>query len=216
MTEPTEAEGRPTGMNATVCTDDGTLLARAFRHGDEQAYADLVTLYRDRLYRLAYRLTGRQEDALDVVQDAFLKVYKDINAWTERASFYSWVYRVTSNLAIDRLRRRKRDRSAKAKIQERTRSFVPDPTDAIAELSERRHRLGMVKAAIDTLPEGQREIMVLRHFEGLSLREIATLRGCALGTVKSTLFQALKSLKRQLPDQGSPRSSEPTQGRRAS
>ena len=83
--------------------DDGSRLAREFREGREEAFPELVELLRERLYRVAFRLTGSSEDAFDVVQEAFVKVYRDIGAWNERSAFYSWLYRVATNLAIDKL-----------------------------------------------------------------------------------------------------------------
>jgi RNA polymerase sigma-70 factor (ECF subfamily) len=177
--------------------DDGSRLAREFREGREDAYPELVGLYRERLFRLAFRLTGSSEDALDVVQDAFVKVYKDIGSWNERSAFYSWLYRVASNLAIDRLRRRRKDRElANGVAQDRA-----EGRDNVAELVEQRaneHALTRLAAAVATLPEGQRTVVTLRHYEGLSLKEIAEIRGCALGTVKSTLHQAFRSIQRAL------------------
>jgi RNA polymerase sigma-70 factor (ECF subfamily) len=177
--------------------DDGSRLAREFRAGREEAFPELVELFRERLYRLAYRLTGSAEDALDVVQDAFVKVYKDMDAWNERSAFYSWLYRVTTNLAIDRLRRRKKDRALASGIAAERRG----ERDEIAELVEARETefaLGRLAAAVAELPEGQRTVVTLRHYEGLSLKEIAEIRGCALGTVKSTLHQAFRSIQRAL------------------
>lgn len=177
--------------------DDGSRLAREFRGGREEAFPELVGLYRERLFRLAFRLTGSSEDALDVVQDAFVKVYKDIDAWNERSAFYSWLYRVASNLAIDRLRRRRKDRELAGEV---ARGGLSE-RDNVAELVEQRaneHALSRLAAAVETLPEGQRAVVTLRHYEGLSLKEIAEIRGCALGTVKSTLHRAFRSIQRAL------------------
>jgi RNA polymerase sigma-70 factor (ECF subfamily) len=146
---------------------------------------------------VAFRLTGSSEDALDVVQDTFVKVYRDIESWNERSAFYSWLYRVATNLAIDRLRRRKKDRElANGAAHERA-----TEQDNVAELVDARateHELERLSKAVALLPEGQRTVVTLRHYEGLSLREIADLRGVALGTVKSTLHQAFRSLQRAL------------------
>ncbi len=181
--------------------DDASRLAREFRGGREEAFPELVELLRERLYRVAYRLTGSSDDALDAVQDAFVKVYRDIDAWNERSAFYSWLYRVATNLAIDRLRRRKKDREL---MTERARDReAPEAggagRDNVAEMIDARateHELGRLARAVQGLPEGQRTIVVLRHYEGLSLKEISEMRGVALGTVKSTLHQAFRNLQR--------------------
>jgi len=178
--------------------DEGSRLARAFRAGDEEAFAGLVALFRERLYRLAYRLTGSSEDALDVVQDALWKVYRSIGQWNERSAFYSWLYRVTTNLSIDRLRRRKKNRDLLAHARQERRAPVPDPAATVSSRDDHDHHLAIVQRLVYELPEGQRAVMVLRHFEGLSLKEIAEVRGCAVGTVKSALHQAFRNLQRAL------------------
>ena len=177
--------------------DDGSRLAREFRDGREEAFPELVELLRERLYRVAFRLTGSSDDAFDVVQEAFVKVYKDIGAWNERSAFYSWLYRVTTNLAIDRLRRRKKDRELASGVAAERRPEANN-VDELIEARATEHELGRLAAAVATLPEGQRTVVTLRHYEGLSLKEIADIRGCALGTVKSTLHQAFRSIQRAL------------------
>lgn len=176
-------------------------LARAFARGDESAFEALQAQVRDRLYRLAYRITGRRDDALDVVQDALFKVYRDIGAWNERSAFYSWLYRVTTNLAIDRLRRRRRRTVLQQRIAERS-SRRPRPGAEHEAVVDARHddavRLAQLRRAVDRLAPQQRAVVALRHYEGLPLAEIARIRGCALGTVKSTLHQALRNLQRML------------------
>lgn len=182
----------------TETADDATRLAREFRDGREEAFPELVELLRERLFRLAWRLTGSSEDAFDCVQDAFVKVYRDIGAWNERSAFYSWLYRVTTNLAIDRLRRRKKDRELASDVA-RERPLAG--RDTVAEVIERNateHELGRLARAVAGLPDGQRVVVTLRHYEGLSLQEIAEQRGIALGTVKSTLHQAFRNLQRAL------------------
>ncbi len=183
---------------AAHADDLGTRLAREFRDGREEAFPELVELFRERLFRLAYRLTGSTEDAFDVVQDTFLRIYRDIGAWNERSAFYSWVYRVASNLAIDRLRRRKKERALAAGLARERPGEARDAVEEIAEASHLEHELARLAAAVGRLPEGQRAVVTLRHYEGLSLKEIAEIRGCALGTVKSTLHQAFRSIQRAL------------------
>ncbi|HVY60381.1 MAG TPA: RNA polymerase sigma factor [Planctomycetota bacterium] len=177
--------------------DEASRLAREFRDGREEAFPELVELLRERLYRVAFRLTGTSDDAMDVVQDAFVKVYKDIGAWNERSAFYSWLYRVATNLAIDRLRRRKKDREL-ANGAARERAYERDSIAELVDARETEHELRRLASAVAGLPEGQRTIVTLRHYEGLSLKEISEVRGVALGTVKSTLHQAFRSLQRAL------------------
>jgi RNA polymerase sigma-70 factor, ECF subfamily len=177
---------------------DGNEQALAFKAGDDQAFAALVEIYQERFYRVAYRVLGDPDEALDVVQDGFVKIHNRIGSWDGQARFASWAYRIITNLAIDGLRRRGRERKAwETKAQERT-EVEEDCTQDALVAQERQHLLGQVKDAIADLPPGQRTVVALRHYEGFSLKEIAEARGCALGTVKSTLHQAFRSLRRTL------------------
>ncbi len=197
-------------MAAAIETDSekGTRLARAYRDGRREAFDELVDLYQTRLYRLAYRITRNSEDALDVVQDAFVRVASGIDRWDGRSSFYSWVYRVTANLAIDGLRDRTRFKKASEKRladdQARGRS-KPTSDDEAFDPEEKAALLGELRDAIDALPPAQRAIVAMRHYDGLPLREIAEIRGVAVGTVKSTLFQAFRSLTRSFGQAARPR-----------
>lgn len=172
-------------------------LARAYKHGDEQAFSELAELARERLYRLAYRMLGHSDQALDVVQEALMKAYTGIDAWTERAAFFSWIYRVTTNLAIDRMRQRKRQRNLHDGLRERTQ--VPESDlSKFVEAQATEHYLAQLRQAVDALPPRQKAMVVLRHYEGLQLRDIAEIQACAVGTVKSTLHQAFSSLRQTL------------------
>jgi RNA polymerase sigma-70 factor, ECF subfamily len=172
-------------------------LALAFKQGDDDVFGELIELYQERLYRLAYRITTDADDALDVVQEAFIKVHNNIAHWNQTASFYSWAYRIASNLAIDVVRRRSRDRKAKDRIARAQGDMlgVAPATDDPLEQEDMARMLDKVRSAIEQLPPGQRSIVALRHYEGLSLNEIAEIRDCAVGTVKSTLHQAFRKLR---------------------
>jgi RNA polymerase sigma-70 factor, ECF subfamily len=172
-------------------------LAQAFKQGDHAVFGELIESYQERLYRLAYRITTDADDALDVVQEAFIKIHRSIEKWNQTASFYSWAYRITSNLAIDVVRRRGRDRKAKdriARFQGAALGVAPSEDDPL-EQEEMAAMIEKVRDAIEQLPPGQRSIVALRHYEGLSLNEIAEIRDCAVGTVKSTLHQAFRKLR---------------------
>ena len=112
--------------------------------------------------------------------------------------FFSWSYRIVTNLAIDSLRKKGRDRKARAAAaHDRSEAYDdPEPQDVSDE--EVAKLVGRAREAIDALPPGQKAIVALRHYENLSLKEIADIRGCAVGTVKSTLHQAFTSLRKAL------------------
>lgn len=180
--------------------EEGDRLARAFRRGDAEAFSAIVDLFQERLYRVAYRVVGHPDDALDVVQDAFVKMHASIGTWDERAAFYSWSYRIVTNLAIDALRRRGRDRRAREEASlERPHVHEDEPPPDLAP-DDVKNLVGKARDAIESLPPKQKAIVALRHYEGLSLKEIAEIRGCAIGTVKSTLHQAFANLRKALGD----------------
>ncbi|MGE0710255.1 MAG: RNA polymerase sigma factor [Planctomycetota bacterium] len=173
-------------------------LALTFRAGEREAFVELVDALQDRFYRIAYRVVLDPDVALDVAQDAFVKLHDRIDRWDGESRFTSWAYRVVTNLAIDGLRRRKREQRAwEGRAAEQPEWLEDQSEDALLE-DERLELVARVKQAIDQLPPGQRAIVALRHYEGFSLKEIAEIRGCALGTVKSTLHQAFRSLRHLL------------------
>jgi RNA polymerase sigma-70 factor (ECF subfamily) len=173
-------------------------LARAFRAGSQDAFSELVDLFKERFYRVAYRVLGNPDDALDTTQDAFVRIHRGIVGWDERAAFYSWSYRIVTNLAIDALRRKGRDRKAREQAAHDRPEVHEDPEPTDVSQGEVSRLVDRARDAIAQLPPGQRAIVALRHYENLSLKEIADIRGCAVGTVKSTLHQAFMSLRRSL------------------
>jgi RNA polymerase sigma-70 factor (ECF subfamily) len=178
--------------------DDGEQLARAFQDGDQAAFGDLIDVYQERFYRVSYRVLGRPEEALDVVQDAFVKIHARIGTWDRESRFSSWAYRIVTNLAIDGLRRKTRERKAVESRALQQPEYLEDGSADSLLAEEQRELVARVKDAIEQLPDGQRAVVALRHYEGFSLKDIAEVRGCALGTVKSTLHQAFRSLRKTL------------------
>lgn len=182
--------------------EDGEL-ALALKSGESKAIEELVRRHQGRVYAVAYRVTGNREDALDVAQDALIKAYQRINAWQPTGSFLPWLLRLTTNQAIDFLRRRKRQRH-----EQLDETFVPDSEHApiepaIMDTSQRVRAQEIdqrVRQALVVLSEMQRTVFVLRHFEGLQLTEIAAEIGCTVGSVKVHLFRALKKLQKELGD----------------
>jgi RNA polymerase sigma-70 factor (ECF subfamily) len=174
---------------------DRELMAR-LSAGDRDALAPLVERHHRRLYRIALSYLRQPEDALDVVQEAFVKAFQNAGRWDGSAEAGPWLARIAVNLSIDRWRRNKR----------RLQTFTAMPTgDHEAALGgcdpgpdlgvagrERRER---VVRALGVLPERQRAVVVLRHYQDLSLEEIAQTLGISIGTVKSSLHRALARLR---------------------
>ena len=174
---------------------DSALLDR-FARGDRIALDELFRRYRAVAYRVAYRLLGREPDALDAVQNAFVKAFTHLDRFRGSSSFKTWLLRIVSNAAFDLGRQRKRE-GWNERIQDRPSSERdgPDgqpPPDSELELADLRRT---IETALGRLPEAQRQTFVL-HVDGeLSYREVAETLGISIGTVMSRLYYARQKLK---------------------
>lgn len=191
--------------------DDRVLVAAAQR-GDRAAFRSLFERYHRRAYALAFGVVRNQDDALDVVQDAFIKAHRHLDKFEGQASFYTWLYRIVMNLAIDHLRKHKRsqpvdftDAAVESKLSEDAllpRIIGGNPGRALMD-REIRDR---ISEALDSLSENHRAVLVMRELDGLSYEEMAAAMQCSKGTIMSRLFHARKNMQRQLADlyQGPP------------
>jgi RNA polymerase sigma-70 factor (ECF subfamily) len=187
-------------MGAESGADDRELMERLAR-GDREALTPLVDRHHRRLYRIAVGYLREREDALDVVQEAFVKVFQAASRWDGSADAGPWLSRVTVNLSIDRWRRNKRRGQTFSPLAEGDHLDVladhrPAP-DRGVEGRESGERLAV---ALRALPERQRAVVVLRHYQELSLEEIASTLGMSLGTVKSSLHRALHRMRDTLTE----------------
>ena len=172
---------------------EGEQLARSFKGGDPLAFPSLVKHWEQRLYRTFYGMVGNAHDAMDLTQDILLKVYQGIGRWDGRASFATWLNRVATNQGIDFLRKRARSKEI-VHPDVGVEVGVEHPM-TLEDDEEKGLRLEQLRRGMEKLPDGQRVVMALRHYQGLSLKEIAEVRDCAVGTVKSALFQAFRNLE---------------------
>jgi RNA polymerase sigma-70 factor (ECF subfamily) len=177
-------------------------VARA-RDGDHEAFRVLVERYQGRAFRLALRVLRDEEQARDVVQDAFLKVYGSLGRFEGRSSFYTWLYRVVMNLCLDARRRDRSDRHVEwdeerglESAEGAGRAIDVDPAEAL----ERAELGGAIQRAIDALPEDARRTLLLREIDGLSYAEIAKSLGIPKGTVMSRLHYARRRLRAELAE----------------
>ena len=191
---PTGARPGPVGV---PLMDDAQLIPLAAR-GDRAAFQTLVERHRGLVYRVAFQYAGNHQDAEDIAQDVFLKVYRSLDRFRQDAQFTSWLYRIAMNACVDRSRRRNpadpNEESDELLLS--TSSSDPDPEARAwaGEIGE------AVQAAVDRLPPRQRVIFIMRHFEELKLIEIAHALGLAEGTVKRQLHAAVHRLRRMLRD----------------
>ena len=177
--------------------DELRAIAQA-KKGDADAFAFLVETYETSVYRLALRMCGNAHDAEEVAQEAFVAAWKGMPAFRGESKFSSWLYQLTTNAAIDFLRREKRHR-ATTPIEDEVDLAAPGTPQQAAEAAEVRQAL---QQALDTLTPEHREIFLLRQMRQLSYEEIGRLLGMEAGTVKSRLSRAKKQLREILTKKG--------------
>jgi len=183
-----------------VDTDDSALIERC-RAGDIAAFEPLVEKYRQRVWRLAYNVLRDREEAWDVAQEAFIKAYQALPSFRGQSAFYTWLYRITMNVAADRARSRAAQGRAfgTERVPEEDWERVitdPNPGEASpADAASRREERRKIMQALDRLSEDHRQIIMLGDLEGLSYREIADTLEIPMGTVMSRLHNARKRLR---------------------
>jgi RNA polymerase sigma-70 factor (ECF subfamily) len=177
------------------------------RTGDAEAFRVLVERHSRALFGLAYRMTGNQSDAEDVVQESLLRAWRQLDKFDQRSSFASWVYRIAVNCSLDLTRSRQR-RSEVPRPADRE---MEDPVDALPALGPAPDRIAMsgefrdlVAAAMNRLSGAERSAFVLRHFEGMRIEEVSRALGCQPGAAKHSVFRAVQKLRRALEPALSP------------
>ncbi len=172
----------------------------AVRAGDVDRFEVLVEWHRDRVYRMAWRMAQDQDSALDIVQEVFIRVYRGLAGWKGSAKFTTWLHRIVLNTGIDLMRQEARHRRHQTPLLDEHLAVIPDtrpgtnPRHAAAR-SELRRR---IFDAVSHLSRRQRECFTLRHYQHLSLAEIAGTLGCSQGSVKKHLSRAVNRLRQIL------------------
>jgi RNA polymerase sigma-70 factor (ECF subfamily) len=180
---------------------DLAVVARV-KAGDHDAFRHLVERHSRSVFRLAYRLTGHEQDAEDVVQETFLKAFREIRRFEARSSFATWLYRITVNCSHDLLRQRPRagsrpslddpDLGLAAELADSSASADPLRELASRRIDER------VRTAMNGLSDQERSAFVMRHFEGLSIEEIGRMLDLKTSAAKHSIFRAVHKLRRAL------------------
>jgi len=187
--------------------EDRALIARA-QAGDKEAFRKLVERHQRRAFAIAMSLVRDENDARELVQDAFLRVYKGLANFQGGSSFFTWLYRIITNLSIDLIRKPSHKNTdldeSRLELEEDQEAQFPflsridgaDPVDAV-----RRREIGArLQTALDALPSYHRGVIVMREVEGLSYEEMAQVMGVSKGTIMSRLFHARQKLQRALAD----------------
>ena len=204
------AIGTPVGAELLSAAEDRVLIERA-QAGDRVAFEALVQRYDRQVLRLALNVLGSAEDAQDVYQEAFLKIYRNLPRFRFDCAFYTWIYRIVTNVCLDHLRRRRSHPEDQAPVihtdssgERRSADFFDRQQAAGGgESNPERHLLGLeighkIEAALQALSPRERLVFEMKHYQGLKLRAIGEALGTTEDTVKNSLFRATRKLRSQL------------------
>lgn len=174
-------------------------LVRAAQRGNERAFEELAHRYEKQMYRLALRMCGREEDAWEVYQEAFLSAWRGLGSFRGDAALSTWLYRLTSNAAIDYLRRQNRQRALEGTSLDD--EEAPEPADTApspAQAAEQGELREQIQAGLMALSASQRQVLLLRELQGLTYEEISRALALDLGTVKSRIARGRENLRKFL------------------
>jgi RNA polymerase sigma-70 factor (ECF subfamily) len=187
---------------------DDTVLVREAQRGNRAAFEELVRHYDQAVLRLAMHLTGSEHEAQDIYQEAFLKAYKSVANFRFECSFYTWIYRIVTNLCLDHLRRkqvRKEDAPVATDASGEQYDVLEQVPDARAGANPERDLMsrelgGRISRALDRLTPRERMVFELKHYHGLKLRTVGEVLNTTEETAKNTLFRATQKLRSALAD----------------
>jgi RNA polymerase sigma-70 factor (ECF subfamily) len=180
------------------CEQSDADLASKAKRGNIDAFGELVERYKERAYMIALGFVGSPDDAMDLSQEAFVKAFKAMRTFRDGADFYPWFYAVLRNTCFNFLRRRKTRRESSLDAAQEYGFDVADGAPDPSTTLEGKEMRALVRAEIDKLAPVHKEILLLRHFELLSYKEMAGVLGCPIGTVMSRLYAARQALKVRL------------------
>ena len=185
-------------------------LVRRIQNGDEAAFRSLVERHQRRAFAIALSYVRHEQDARDIVQDAFLRVHKSLPSFQGQSSFFTWLYRIVTNLAIDLVRRPGRNTDELEEERHRTSSPGGDQPDPLwvarvdgadpVDVLRRKELADRMRTAIDALPSYHKAVILMREVEGLSYEEMAEAMQVSKGTIMSRLFHARQKLQKALAD----------------
>jgi RNA polymerase sigma-70 factor, ECF subfamily len=195
------------GVAGARVTNQVDALIRAAQRGDQDAFEQLVRAYDQSVLRLAMNLLRSPEDARDVYQEAFLRVYKNLDSFRFDCSFHTWLYRIVTNICLDQLRKRKVRKEESAVVEtpdgplDRMDAFEEDAADSDPERSLWNRQLkNKIDSALLDLTPRERMVFELRHYQGLRLRNIGEMLGTTEEAAKNCLFRATQKMRSVLGD----------------
>ena len=176
--------------------------AEEARKGNQHAFRVLVERHSRSVFRLAFRMTGNEQDAEDVVQETFLRAYKQLQRFDGRAAFGTWIYRICANCSLDLIRARKSRKERQTSVADEAtgqwleRIAANDPSPE--RLTQSGQIAALIEPALKTLTEPERTAFVLRHYEGCDIDEIARTLGVRANAAKHSVFRAVQKVRRAL------------------
>jgi RNA polymerase sigma-70 factor (ECF subfamily) len=179
--------------------DDRILMERV-REGDEEAFRQIVEKYREPVFRLSFRYVANQQDAEEVTQDVFIRLYRSAPTYTPDAKLFTYLYRITVNLSLNKIRDRKWKRyiSWEALKNQPGKHPIEDKRGNPEDQMENQERQRLIREAIDALPASQRTAVILKRYNDLSYEEIAQILDCSVSAVEARLHRAKLNLQKKL------------------
>ncbi len=177
-------------------------LVEACLAGEESAFDVLLGRWEKRIRGAIYRIVGSDDEARDLCQEAFLKAYKSLRSFKQEARFSSWLYQIALNLCRDRIRRRRGKTMVILDELEEGGAAMPVAGPTALDLLQERDTSRLVAQAIEALPDEQREVIILKEYEGLTFLEIAHVLEVPISTVKTRLYRGLDQLRSRLEREG--------------
>ena len=170
--------------------------------GNQNAFEEIVTLFQHRLYQVCYRMLGNAQEAEDIAQEAFVRAYINIHTFDQKRKFSTWLFRIATNLCIDRIRKKKPDYYLDAEVPGteglNMYSQIAAPGELPEEEVERMEVQERIQYEISRLPDKYRSVIVLRYIEELPLQEIGDILELPLGTVKTRVHRGRDALRKQM------------------
>lgn len=204
---PSDSTSTTSGKVVFPDSDDATLVDAALG-GNKAAFRVIYDRYQRRLYAVAFGYVRNRDEALEILQETFIKVHRNLHRFEGNSSLYTWLYRITSNAAKDHLRRNKRRTSYEF---EDGRADGRDETHPVgvgvsglgrfgtsSHITEHREIMVAIRSALDELSDNHRAVLTMREFKGMTYEEMAQEMSCSMGTIMSRLFHARKNMQKKL------------------
>ncbi|WP_102029511.1 RNA polymerase sigma factor SigW [Salirhabdus sp. Marseille-P4669] len=177
---------------------------KQIKKGDQAAFEEVVSFYQNKVYQICYRMLGNSHEAEDIAQEAFIRAYTNIHSFDDKRKFSTWIYRIATNLSIDRIRKKKPDYFLDAEVQgteglnmySQLSADQPLPEEEVETLELQSY----IQKQIQSLPEKYRSIITLRYVDDLSLQEISEILDMPIGTVKTRIHRGREALRKKLRD----------------